>query len=918
MLTPSTKLRLPTLRRQLVSRPRLLDLASASGSAVRLLLIAAPAGFGKTTLLNQYLTANTDSTQARATVAWVTLDEGDRDVRRFLANLMSAVSGATDGAGSEALAMLESSRSSNTEDILASLINDLDEIDGRTFVALDDFHLADAPAVHAAVTFLVDHLPPRATLAITTRADPQLPLARLRTRGELIEIRASDLRFTQDEAETFLNSVMGLHLGPAQVSTLEERTEGWAAGLQLAALSVRARESTGEPNASSEFVEAFGGSHRFVLDYLIEEVLANQTPEIRQFLIQTSVLGEMTGALCDRVTGGKNGPEILEALDRGNVFLVALDEQRRWYRYHHLFADALRARLPAECATPTSNLHARASDWFVEHAMFNDALTHASASGDAKRTADIAELGLSELRKRRQDQTIVDWLDKISDEEIRARPLLATAKAWSRLIQGDLDGVDGWLDTAENQLRTTLKQTHWSGSAQLRDATKDRDREVRSLPTTIAIYRASVAQARGDIEGTVLNARHAQEIAQPDDLLSLGAAAGFLGLAAWADGDLQTAVETFGQAVVHLNLAGNLTDELGATVVLASMSLALGRPDRAGELYTRALVAAEENPGSAISILGDMHVGLADILREGGEIEAAARQLALARELGDRGSLPENRYRWYAATAALCVAEGNLDVAIEMYATAERTYLHGFFPDVRPIAASKARVWILQNKLENARTWWTEHPSTEDSTTYLDEYNDLTVVRLQIAEQRASRDVNQPADKALALLDRVADSAAGRLGTLIETAMLRGLAYQSSGDHQAALLSLSMAITQGVPVGYRRLFLDEGQPLTDLLRELARSTNDDLVRENALRLLASAKPRKTTASAVNPTDPDSLSERELEVLRLLPTDLSGPEIARRLFISVNTLRTHTKRIFTKLDVNTRRAAVSRARELDLL
>src|SRR5690242_12080246 len=415
-----TKLHPPRPRRRLVQRTRLTDrLGADGGEAPRLVLVAAPAGFGKTTLLAQWLAA---AERAQRRVAWLALDAGDADLRMFLTHLVAAIQTAEPEAGADALALLEAGPATPPDAALVSLINDLDVLAGPTVVALDDYHVIDGAAVHEAVTFLVDNLPPQVTLAMTTRADPPLPLSRLRARGELVEVRAADLRFTTGEAEAFLNEVMGLHLDPALVAALEARTEGWAAGLQLAALS--ARTHAGPANGSGEdvadFVEAFSGSHRFVLDYLVEEVLDRQPEAVRAFLLDTSVLDQLTGGLCDAVTGRSDGQALLETLERENLFVVPLDDERRWYRYHHLFADALRARLTARQGGRVSELHASASRWLAGNGLLTDAVQHAIASGEHEYTADLVELTLADLRRRRQNRTLRDWLAALPDDIGRA------------------------------------------------------------------------------------------------------------------------------------------------------------------------------------------------------------------------------------------------------------------------------------------------------------------------------------------------------------------------------------------------------------------------------------------------------------------------------------------------------------------
>ncbi|MFN0281206.1 MAG: LuxR C-terminal-related transcriptional regulator [Kineosporiaceae bacterium] len=902
MAVLGTKLHVPSPRHQLVSRPRLTGLLPAGGSAMpRLVLVSAPAGFGKTTVLAQWLATGAGLV---AHVAWLSLDEGDNDPRRFLAHLVAALRRSNPDGSAGTAALMEVGGEVPAQAVLTSLVNELDEVDGTTVLTLDDYHVIDDPRVHDCVGFLLEHLPPQATIAIATRADPPLPLARLRSRAELVELRAADLRFTTAEAEVFLNRVMDLHVPPDQVAALDARTEGWAAGLQLAGLSMRGRR---QPAA---FVDAFTGSHRFVLDYLVEEVLGSLAENVRGFLLDTCALDGLTGPLCDALTGRADGQRMLHALDRDNLFIVALDDRRQWYRYHHLFADALRARLAAEDPGRVPRLHRAASRWYADHDLLEDAVAHALAGLDAEATADLIERALREARRHRRDRMIQEWLRALPDDVIRKRPILATQQAWMRLVEGDLDGVEARLQVAESALDAMPAAER---------ATTTADDALRTLPAWIAIYRASAAQARGDAAATADNARRALELAGPEDHFARGGAAGFLGLAAWAEGDLEVAVDTFTHAVTSLRSAGNVTDELGSTVVLADMWEVRGHPVKARRLYEQALSTAQQHPGVPLQTTGDLHVGLAGVLREQGELDAAEQHLRISEALGEGASLLENRHRWHLAKAGLLRARGDLDGALDELHRAASAYLPGFFPDVRPIPAAIARIRIAQGRLEDGWDWAHEHRvTTADDLTYLSEYNHLTLARLLVAQHRAEGSPDRLTG-ALDLLDRLLAGAqdGGRGASVVDARLLKALVHDARGERVEAMTQLDRALADAVPAGYVRLFLDEGASMEGLLRSAEQRPRTGELARAVLGAAADAAPASVPRPADDPA-PGGLSEREVDVLRMLATSLTGPEIAQHLFMSVNTFRTHSRHIFTKLDVKTRRAAVTRAGELDLL
>ena len=552
----ATKLYLPRLRPNVVSRPRLLERLNA-GLHRKLTLIAAPAGFGKTTLVSEWVEGIDRPT------AWLSLDEGENDPTRFLAYLVTALQTIAATLGEGVLGVLQSSQPPPPEAILTALLNEITTLPDQFVLVLDDYHVIDAKPVDLALTFLVEHLPPQMHLVIATREDPLLPLARLRARGELTELRAADLRFTPSEAAEFLNSVMGLNLSPGNIAALEDRTEGWIAGLQLAALSMRGREDI------PEFIRAFTGDHRYILDYLVEEVLTRQPEPVRSFLLQTAILDRLSGSLCDAVTGQEKGNVRLEALEHGNFFVVALDDTRHWYRYHHLFAEVLSAHLLAEQPDQVATLHRRASEWYEQQGSAVDAIRHALAAADFARAADLVELGVLAMLRSRQEATLLDWLKVLPDEVLRCRPVLSVAYAHVLLSSGEREGVEERLRDAERWLDTTAEMRGLASAPAATMVVVD-EKEFGHLPATIAIARAGLALTRGDVQGTVTYARRALDLAPEDAHLTRGSAAALLGLASWTSGDLEAAHRSYADGIASLQKAGNISDSLGCAIAVAA------------------------------------------------------------------------------------------------------------------------------------------------------------------------------------------------------------------------------------------------------------------------------------------------------------------------------------------------------------
>ena len=495
-----TKLHLPRWRRDLVARPRLSERLSR-GAESALTLVSAPAGFGKTTLLAEWLAAAAADGRS---VAWLSLDQRDNDPALFWTYLVAALKTAAQGAGASALSLLQPPQPPN-EAGLVTLLNDLDALPNDVVLVLDDYHVIDARDVQDGMAFLLEHLPPQIHLVIASRADPALPLARLRGRGELVEIRAADLRFTPGEAAAYLNEVMGLVLTARDVAALEGRTEGWIAALQLAALSMQGREDT------AAFIAGFAGDDRYIVDYLAEEVLQRQPEHVQLFLLQTSILDRLSGPLCDAVTGQDGGKAKLAALERGNLFLLPLDDRRRWYRYHQLFADVLQAHLRDEQPDEVPDLHRRASGWYEQNDEPAEAIRHALAAGDYERAADLVELAIPAMRRSRQEAAVHGWLELLPDEVVRVRPVLSVGYAGALLARGELEGVEGRLRDAERWLDTAAGIRPGSQAPSAEMVVVD-DEEFRRLPAAIELYRAAQALARGDVPGTV---RHASAGARP-------------------------------------------------------------------------------------------------------------------------------------------------------------------------------------------------------------------------------------------------------------------------------------------------------------------------------------------------------------------------------------------------------------------
>lgn len=897
----ATKLYIPVPRTKVVPRPRLIERLN-EGLDRKLTLISASAGFGKTTLVSEWV-ASCDRP-----AAWLSLDEGDDDSIRFLTHLVAAVQTIAENIGEGVIGALKSPQPPSTESILTILLNEISALPHKFVLVLDDYHVIGAKQIDDALIYLLEHLPPQMHLVIATRENPQLPLGRLRARGYLTELRATDLRFTPGEAATFLNQVMGLVLSADDITALETRTEGWIAGLQLAALSMKGREDI------PAFIRAFAGDNRYIVDYLVEEVLQRQPDPIRNFLLQTSILDRLHGPLCDAVTGQEDGNARLDALERGNFFVVPLDDRRRWYRYHHLFGEVLSAHLREDQPDQVATLHKRASIWYEKHGSAADAIRHALASEDFARAADLVEMACPDMRRSRQETAVLSWLKALPDELVRCRPVLSAGYAWALLACGEFEAALDRLRDAERWLGSTEDMREQPETTLDKMVVVDEE-EFRRLPGAIAVYRAAYAQVLGDVPATMKYARRVLDLVPEDEHLPRGAAAALLGLASWTSGDLEAAHRMFADGMASVQLAGNISDAINGANALADIRISQGRLREAMRTYERGLQLATEQGEPEMRGTADMYVGMSELYREYDDLHAATQHLLRSKEQVEHTGFPQNRYRWHVAMARIREAQGDLDGALELLHEAEHLYVSDFFPNVRPVAALKTRVWVAQGRLGEALDWAREHGlSARDDLSYLREFEHITLARVLLVRYKSDR-AERSMLEAMGLLERLLQAAeeGKRKGSVIEILVVQALAHHMQGDIRAALVPLERALTLAEPEGYVRIFVDEGRPMAVLLEAAVKKG----IAVNYVRRLLTAFGKAEDRTLAKQVMSEPLSERERDVLRLLGTDLSGPDIARELMVSLNTLRTHTKNIYDKLEVNNRRAAVRRAKELDL-
>lgn len=885
------------LRTRLVSRPRLIERLNA-GMAGKLTLISAPAGFGKTTLLSQWVAG------CGRPVAWVSLDKGDNDPMRFWAYFIAALQTVHTDVGTAVVAALQSPGVAGAttpppiEPLLTGLINEIAEILDPLSLVLDDFHVITEQQVHDALTFALDNLPSQMHLILSSRADPPWPLARLRARREITELRAEDLRFTSQEAATFLNEVMKLDLSPEDVATLEERTEGWIVGLQMAALSMRGHKDV------SGFIKAFSGTHRFILDYLVEEVLDRQFSDTQEFLLETSILERMTAPLCNAVTNRDDSQAILAQLEQANVFLIPLDDERRWYRYHHLFAALLRSRLEQTWPDQAPVLHCRASEWCEQKRLIAEAVGHAFAAGDVERVARLVEGNALAMMDHGQLSTLAGWLDALPDEVVRSRPWLCVAYAWALAYAGQLDAAAPLLQDAEKASQELY--------AQEGDLDEESKVERRRIAGYVANIRSYALYVRGDLSRATQLARQATEYLPESELRARGLTMGLLGVLSRWSGDLAAAARASSEAVDICLAAGDSYLAVHIVCDLAVLDIQRGQLHKAVATCRDALQIAEayaQRGGRRLPVTGHAYTLLNAVLLEWNDLEAALRYaregITLCKLCGQADVLTTGYHGLAKALQAIGDADGALTAILEA-----RQFASGISSWYAARAAAwETRLRLVQGDVPAATRWAHETGlSVDDEVKFQVEYEYRTLARVLIAQERL--------EEASGLLTRLlrVEEGAGAIGSAIEILVLQALLLDAQGKVGQPLNAMGRALSLAQREGYVRIFIHEGAPMGKLLREaIAQGIAVDYVSKLLAALENEMKDERRMTELVEP-----LSGRELEVLRFLTTHLSSTEIAEELFISVNTVRSHIKSIYGKLNVHSRKDAIQRTQELELL
>jgi LuxR family maltose regulon positive regulatory protein len=893
-----TKLFIPENRPELVSRSHLVDQLN-KGLHRKLTLISAPAGFGKTTVVTNWLHSQEGDDASPFLMGWLFLDEEDNDPVRFLIYLITAlnrIQGLETEIGVGALQMIQAPQPPAPQTILTAIINEIAIITEKIVLVLDDYHLIDSQPVHDALNFLLENLPPQLHLVITTREDPPLQISRLRTRGQLNEFRAVHLRFSTVETDEFLNQIMGLGLSTQDIAILEKRTEGWIAGLQLAAISMQGRTDI------SNFIQSFTGSHHFVIDYLVEEVLKHQPEHIRDFLLQTSILDRLTGPLCDAITNQENGQATLEMLEHSNLFIIRLDSERQWYRYHHLFADLLRQRLRQTQLDNLPDLHIRASEWFDRHGMHREAIKHSLAVKDYEKAGKLIESVGIDFMELGEHSTVVRWISSLPDKVIIRRPFLCVLQAWVMLYSGQIEIAESRLLDAENALEI--------------QSYRDDQRDLETINGLIYSNRAYLAFLKGQHAQTIKCAQKALEELPENTALFRTQTGIYLGVAYRYQGQLQEAFRTYNEILpIAQQLKGRIAVQISQN--LGDLLWQMGKLNQAKDVLEKALEITEQHIGRPdMPYCGFIYVLLGRILQQRDELSEAEQIIKKGVSLCEDWNLPEITALSYLDLANIYWALGKHAEARESYQGAIDIFGDFSLWGRKYAEANKAKFEIALGNLESAEHWAQSNDITTNGDYLFHRENEyFSLIRLLIAQNKFG--------EAFSLAERILhiNQETGNKRAELESLILLSIIKFEEGNAEVALKKLQAALKMAEPEGFFRIFVDEGPPMARLLYEaLSRKISPEYV-QKLLAAFPNVEPEKEVMSQPIVSDSEwiePLSERELEVLQLIADGISRPEIASRLVISLNTVKTHARNIYGKLGVNNQMQAVGKARGLGLL
>jgi LuxR family maltose regulon positive regulatory protein len=883
------KLNIPPLKKTLVRRHHLFEILDSNltqepGFTRKLTLVSAPAGYGKTTLVSDWIRKN------RLNAVWISLDDDDNDIFRFLMYLITALQQVDSQVDDSCLSLFNAPQPPSVEAVSTILLNQIEPIPVEFVIVLDDYHVIEEPMIHQLIDFTLTYQPPQMHLALVSRADPPIHLARLRGQGQITELRMHDLRFTQQEADQFIHQIIGERISENDLARLVSRTEGWATGILMAAMSMQGRKDI------SAFIHSFSGSHRYILDYLFEEVLQRQPLDVRSFLLQTSILERLCSSLCDHVTGRDDGAQILDYLDKANLFVIPLDDERNWYRYHKLFSDLLRGRLEGSDPSQIPELHNRASQWYERQGHIMPAVDHALNAQQYDKALTLIEEVAGKILMRTQVSTLLRWQGKIPKSLLSDRPNLSFLLIWAQMLKG-------------YQFSQILEQV------------EKLEVDGEWLPGRKSTLIAFIEISQANLEAAGDHAQEALDKLRDDDIYFRSIALWILGVSQAIEENLVDSCKVMTQLLEVSKSHDNTMFSVMTATYLARLQIHLGNLSKAEAVYTNALEIGRDRRGNLLPISGEALIGLGELYRELNELDKATDALLEGIELNLQWR-DATAIDGYIALARVKQAQGDFKTAQDAIDKAMALAIKYDAVDIddRMVMMYQTRLWLAAGNLDSAGDWAAtlslEKPGDLEAKYHQDFINyhckireAIVLTRFYICQQQYTHALPW-IHWLLAFFEEM-----GRLDSIVEILILKAEAYQGLGDQKRSLDALTKALEIGEATGFIRLFLDEGKPMKTLLTRARLQKIYPAYVDHLLSAFDS--PPKAPRLQLQPLV-DPLSEREQDVLKLLRTNLTTPEIAEELYISVTTVRTHIKKIYSKLNVHKRSEAVYRAEELGLV